>query len=73
MIDEKIINKKLDEGDEKIGYNFIQENNKLIQNEMDGENDKYLLPQDKFYDQNQNLVNPVYLPFETIDVIIIFL
>ncbi len=68
MIDEKLINKKIEnEADEKNGYNFIQENNKEIDNEMDGEFDKYFLPIDKFGDSG-NEVKPVNLPYETIDV-----
>lgn len=68
MIDEKLINKKVEnEADEKNGYDFIQENNREIANEMDGEFDKYFLPVDKFKDQPENEL-PVNLPFETIDV-----
>jgi len=73
MIDERLINKKIEnEADEKNGYNFMQENNKEIDNEMDGEVDKYFLPIDRFYDQEGNEVKPINLPYETIDVKFLF-
>lgn len=74
MVDEKLINKKIEnEADEKNGYNFMQENNKKIDSEMDGEFDKYFLPIDKFSDQDENEVKAVNLPYETIDVILLIL
>ncbi len=74
MIDEKLIHKKVDNDQvEKNGYDFIQANNKEIDNEMDGENDKYSLAIDEFIDINGKNVNPVNLPYETIDVLFIYI
>ena len=69
MIDEKLINRKVEnEADEKNGYDFMKENNKEIDNEIDGEFDKYSLPINKFFDQDGSELKAVVLPYETIDV-----
>lgn len=70
MIDEKIINKKVEnDAEEKNGYNFMQENNKQIDQDMNGEGDRFFLPVDSFKDENDKDVTAVNLPYETIDVI----
>lgn len=45
-----------------------EENNKSLDNEMNSEKDQYVLPIDKFTDEEGEDVKPVFLPYETIDV-----
>lgn len=67
MIDEKLISKKNEENEDG-NYDFVNENNKEIDKEMEGESDVLSLPVDRFYDENNNEIKPVNLPYETIDV-----
>ena len=72
QIDENFIKKK-NEDEKDPEFNFMkEENNKSIDKEMNSEKDKYVLPIEKFTDENGEDVKSVYLPYETIDVKNIF-
>lgn len=68
MIDDRLIGKKNDEGEEKVVFNFVKENNKKLENEMKSGNDTNFLPIEKFKDEFDDDAPPVILPYETIDV-----
>jgi len=70
LIDEKLKSKKIDiEAEDKNEYNFMNENKKEIDDEMKGDDENFL-PLDKFYDIDRKEVSSIFLPYETIDVII---
>ena len=50
-----------------------EENNKSIDKAMNSEKDQYVLPIEKFEDEDGEEVKPVFLPYETIDVKIFFI
>ena len=68
QIDENFIRKK-NEDEKDPEFNFMkEENNKSIDKAMNSEKDQYVLPIEKFIDEDGEEVKPVFLPYETIDV-----
>ena len=69
LIDDKILSKN-EEGEEDIKKgNFLKEENRKMEEELNNDSKRFFLPVDEFKDRSGKLVAPVNLPYETIDVI----
>lgn len=68
QVDDQMLLRATDEGNKKK-INFLEEEKKRMEEELNSDNDRFFLPVDEFKDRNGKTLSHISLPYETIDII----